>query len=230
MPTTIRTLNKRGETLGIRTIPDRSLNPKRPLWKLFGSQYHPCVRAVSELERSYQKYVYRQEQLALNAVRTGVNLVDPERTKHILEGSPILRVSRKKFDDQGFPATSVRGWSGGHANPNAAQYGKTQIPDCWTGERFMYEVSDILVSDNSRWYLQETDDSLLKGKPVEEEQPDRYVCVEKRYGVPIRVVAERVDDEMKCVTAFPDYSSWEMDENLRVFTNVGENSADREKS
>ena len=56
----------------------------------------------------------------------------------------------------------------------------------------------------------------------EEEAPERYVCVEERYGVPIRVVAERVGGEMKCVTAFPDYTQIALDENLRVFSQTEE--------
>ena len=76
-------------------------------------------------ERSYQRYVYLQEQLALNSIRTGANLVDAERTRHILHGSPILRATNSKFTEEGAPTTTVCGWSGGHANPAAAQYGKT---------------------------------------------------------------------------------------------------------
>ena len=84
----------------------------------------------------------------------------------------------------------------------------------------MYEVSDILIDDRSKWYLQVEDD--FGKKKNREENPPRYVCVEERYGVPIRVVAERVDNSLKCVTAFPDYSELQFDETLRVSSTNGE--------
>lgn len=225
MGTTIRTLNKQGEVVGLRIIGDAPSWPSLRAWRLFLDPQHPVISTTNVLEKQYERYAYLQEQLALNSVRTGVNLVDPDRTRHILEGSPILRTSKTKFDETGARTTTVRGWSGGHANPDAAKYGKTQIPECWTGERFMYEVSDILMDGKSRWYLQEGDDFGQKNA-AEEEQPERYVCVEERYGVPIRVVAERVDDSMKCVTAFPDYSELELDENMRVFSSENDSKGE----
>lgn len=69
----------------------------------------------------------------------------------------------------------------------------------------MYEVSDILADSKSRWFLQNSDDETNERAP-------RYVCVEERFGVPIRVVAERADDGLKCVTAFPDYSDFSLEE------------------
>lgn len=213
MPTTIRTINERGQLVGFRVV-DRTLASSLNSWRLFADQMHPVISTTERLVETLARYVYLQEQLALNAVRTGENLVDPERTRHILEGSPILRTTYSQLGD-GEKTTTVLGWSGGHANPDAAQYGKTQIPDFWTEDRFMYEVSDILADDSSRWYLQEGDD-FGQRKRAQEDAPPRYVCVEERYGVPIRVVAERVDDELKCVTAFPDYRPWQGDEHLRV--------------
>lgn len=216
MDTTIRTYDKEGKLLSVRTAGHN----KRPRglrnWRLFDAQSHAVISTTNFFEQEYRRYVYLQEQLALNAVRTGANLVDEERTRHILHGSPILRATNAKFDKGDAPTMSVRGWSGGHANPEAAQYGKTQIPDFWTGERFMYEVSDILSDGQAKWYLQEGDDfgQSRGGK----EEPERYVCVEERFGVPIRVVAERVDDSLKCVTAFPDYSALPLDESLRAFS------------
>ncbi|MBQ9874329.1 MAG: hypothetical protein IJM30_07685 [Thermoguttaceae bacterium] len=176
-------------------------------------QYHPTISTTNVFEGGYERYLYLQEQLALNAERSGSNLVNPKRTRHILRGYPILKTERSRFDD-GW-TTVVGGWSGGHANPDAAKYGKTQIPSFWTTDRFMYEVSDILADDSSRWYRQEGDDFGQKQAEASD-KPERYVCVEERYGVPIRVVAERVDDSLKCVTAFPDYTSLELDESLRV--------------
>ena len=217
MTTTVRTWNNRGELVGYRVVSHGLETGSLRVRSVFESQEHPVLSSSNLFEESYRRYVFQQEQLALNESRTGVNLVDPERTRHILEGSPILRTPKAKFGREGETTATVRGWSGGHANPNAAQYGKTQIPDYWTGDRFMYEVSDILVDDSSRWYLQ-----VSEKDEKEEEAPERYVCVEERYGVPIRVVAERVGGEMKCVTAFPDYTQIALDENLRVFSQTEE--------
>ncbi len=211
MATTIRTIDKNGAVLGLRVVEHDFGASVRGI-RLFASPAHPTISTANYCETAPDRYVYLQEQLALNAVRTGTNLVDPERTRHILEGAPILRATNTDFGNDA-DSLSVRGWSGGHANPAAAQYGKTQIPEFWTGERFMYEVSDILQDDSSKWYLQENDDF---GQKRDVELNERYVCVEERYGVPIRVVAERVDDSLKCVTAFPDYSHLRLNEDLRV--------------
>ena len=81
----------------------------------------------------------------------------------------------------------------------------------------MYEVSDILGDSNARWFLQEA------AKDDASERPQRYVCVEERFGVQIRVVAERVDDEMKCVTAFPDYGTFPLEERRGIVVSADEN-------
>ena len=182
---------------------------ERLYWNFFSKQFHPTLSTTDFFEERRARYDYVREQLELNAVRRGENRVDVERTRHILFGEPITRTVRAS-ETEGGTATSVRGWSGGHANPDAAKFGKTQIPDFWTGERFMYEVSDILADSNSRWFLQENANDAAN------EKTQRYVCVEERFGVPIRVVAERVDDEMKCVTAFPDYGRFPLVERRGI--------------
>ena len=189
---------------------------ERFYWNFFDAQYHPTLSTTDFFEERRARYDYVREQLELNAVRRGENLVDVERTRHILFGEPIVRTVRAA-ETSSERTTSVRGWSGGHANPEAAKFGKTQIPDFWTGERFMYEVSDILADSNSRWFLQES------ASDIEIERPQRYVCVEERFGVPIRVVAERVDDEMKCVTAFPDYGRFPLEERRGIVVSTDEN-------
>ncbi len=181
-------------------------------WELREEQSHSALSTSNVFEERWERYEYIREQLELNATRRGANLVDSERTRHILEGSPLFKsfnetvcaTSAKSENAETAPSASVRGWAGGHANPDAAKFGKTQIPEFWTGERFMYEVSDILSDANARWFRQESGE-LANGGDDAEETP-RFVCVEERFGVPIRVVAEQVDDEMKCVTAFPDYT------------------------
>lgn len=185
---------------------------ERLFWNLFDKQFHPIISTTDFWEESRARFDYVREQLELNAVRRGTNLVDEERTRHILTGAPIARTVRAP-ETANETTTSVRGWSGGHANPDAAKFGKTQIPDFWTGERFMYEVSDILADSNSRWFLQDSDETS--------ERAPRYVCVEERFGVPIRVVAERVDDNLKCVTAFPDYGRFPLEERRGICV-VGE--------
>ncbi len=80
----------------------------------------------------------------------------------------------------------------------------------------MYEVSDILGDSNARWFRQEAANNDAS------ERPQRYVCVEERFGVPIRVVAERVDDEMKCVTAFPDYGRFPLEERRGIVVSADE--------
>lgn len=182
---------------------------ERLAWNLFDEQYHPILSTTDFFEERRARFEYVREQLELNAVRRGENRVDVERTRHILFGEPIVRTVRAS-EMEGGATTTVRGWSGGHANPDAAKFGKTQIPNFWTGERFMYEVSDILGDSNSRWFLQDS------AKDDANERPQRYVCVEERFGVPIRVVAERVDDEMKCVTAFPDYGRFPLEERRGI--------------
>ncbi len=182
---------------------------ERLCWNLFDEQYHPILSTTDFFEERRARFEYVREQLELNAVRRGENRVDRERTRHILFGEPITRTVRGT-ETAAETTTTVRGWTGGHANPDAAKFGKTQIPDFWTGERFMYEVSDILADSNSRWFLQEA------AKDDANERPQRYVCVEERFGVPIRVVAERVDDEMKCVTAFPDYGRFPLEERRGI--------------
>ncbi len=182
---------------------------ERLSWNLFGEQYHPILSTTDFFEERRARFEYVREQLELNAVRRGANRVDGERTRHILFGEPITRTVRAS-ETGAETTTTVRGWAGGHANPDAAKFGKTQIPDFWTGERFMYEVSDILGDSSARWFLQEA------AKDDATERPQRYVCVEERFGVPIRVVAERVDDEMKCVTAFPDYGRFPLEERRGI--------------
>ncbi len=184
---------------------------ERLIWNFFDKQFHPIISTTDFFEERRARFDYVREQLELNAVRRGENRVDGERTRHILFGEPITRTVRTSETETGKTA-SVRGWSGGHANPEAAKFGKTQIPDFWTGERFMYEVSDILADSNSRWFLQDADETS--------ERTPRYVCVEERFGVPIRVVAERVDDEMKCVTAFPDYGRFPLEERRGILVAV----------
>ncbi len=216
MATTVRTFNERGKLVAIR-VSGIEPRPNRRAWNLYDVLDHPTISTTNVYEKNYQRYVYLQEQLALNSIRTGINLVDSERTRHILEGSPILRATNAQFGTETGSTTTVRGWSGGHANPDAAKFGKTQIPEFWTDDRFMYEVSDILADEQSKWYLQVEEDFGKKKKNKDENAP-RYVCVEERYGVPIRVVAERVDNTLKCVTAFPDYDAAEFDEGLRIFS------------
>lgn len=184
-------------------------------WNFFDEQYHPVVSTTDFFEERRARFDYVREQLELNEVRRGTNLVDEERTRHILTGAPITRTVRapERADET---TASVRGWSGGHANPDAAKFGKTQIPDFWTGERFMYEVSDILVDSKSRWFLQDA------ASDAANDRPQRYVCVEERFGVPIRVVAERVDDEMKCVTAFPDYGRFPLEVRRGIVVSADE--------
>lgn len=80
----------------------------------------------------------------------------------------------------------------------------------------MYEVSDILGDANARWFRQDA------AKDDGNERPERYVCVEERFGVPIRVVAERVADEMKCVTAFPDYGRFPLEERRGIVVSADE--------
>ncbi|MDO5567099.1 MAG: hypothetical protein Q4G59_10625 [Planctomycetia bacterium] len=135
-------------------------------------------------------YEYVQEQLKLNEVRTGLNLVSPERTEHILHGDPKLKTVVAPSEG-GLVVQTVQDWSGGHSNPQAAQqYKKTQKPFFWTDERFMYEISDILISPETNWTPQG--------------DGSRYVCVEERSGVPIKLVAEIPDDgQISCVTAYP---------------------------
>lgn len=188
---------------------------ERLYWNFFDEQKHRIISTTDYFEEWSARYDYVREQLELNAVRRGTNLVDEERTRHILFGAPISRTVRAS-EAKAETATSVRGWSGGHANPEAAKFGKTQIPDFWTGERFMYEVSDILADSNSRWFLQDATNDAAS------ERPQRYVCVEERFGVPIRVVAERVDDEMKCVTAFPDYGDFPLEERRGIVVAANE--------
>ncbi len=180
----------------------------RLFWNFFDEQYHPTLSTTDFFEERRARFEYVREQLGLNAVRRGTNLVDEERTRHILFGEPISRTVRAS-EAASETTTSVRGWSGGHANPDAAKFGKTQIPNFWTGERFMYEVSDILADSKSRWFLQEASSEAGERAP-------RYVCVEERFGVPIRVVVERVADEMKCVTAFPDYGRFPLEERRGI--------------
>lgn len=180
---------------------------ERLFWNLFDKQFHPIISTIDFWAERRARFDYVREQLELNAVRRGTNLVDEERTRHILTGAPITRTVRAP-ETTSETTASVRGWSGGHANPDAAKFGKTQIPDFWTGERFMYEVSDILADSNSRWFLQDSDETS--------ERAPRYVCVEERFGVPIRVVAERVDDGLKCVTAFPDYGRFPLEERRDI--------------
>lgn len=194
---------------------EKSATGERLYWNLFVEQYHPILSTTDFFEERRARYDYVREQLELNAVRRGENRVDVERTRHILFGEPITRTVRAS-EAEGETTTSVRGWSGGHANPDAAKFGKTQIPNFWTGERFMYEVSDILADSNSRWFLQEV------ASDGANERPQRYVCVEERFGVPIRVVAERVDDEMKCVTAFPDYGRFPLEERRGIVVSTDE--------
>jgi hypothetical protein len=201
MGTTARVMDSKGRVLCIR-VSDGSP------WLDGGTGYRFIVGAQTQTlsvagyyTRAYERYSYVREQLELNEVRTGVNLVDEERTKHILEGEPIAQSVQATLFDAPVMTTSVSGWSGGHANPEAAKFGKTQIPEFWTTDRFMFEVSDVLVDPNTQWRRQE-DASYFHASASGE---GRYVCVEERYGVPIRVVADRVDDGFRCVTAFPDY-------------------------
>jgi len=212
LATTIRNWSKQGVLLETR-IYDEGKVIRQQGWNLLESQYHPVVSTSNpfiEACEEYKRYLYLQEQLDLNGKRCGANLVDEERTRHILEGEPVVRtVHGRRFDEESTPYSTVRGWSGGHANPDAAKYGKTQIPEFWTGDRFMYEVSDILSDANSRWRLQVSAD-----EDQGEEKHERYVCVEERYGVPIRVVVERADDGLKCVTAFPDYGAFPLDDRM----------------
>lgn len=193
---------------------------ERLFWNLFDKQFHPIISTTDFFEERRARFDYVREQLELNAVRRGTNLVDEERTRHILTGAPITRTVRAP-ETTNETTTSVRGWSGGHANPDAAKFGKTQIPDFWTGERFMYEVSDILADSNSRWFLQDSGETR--------ERAPRYVCVEERFGVPIRVVAERVDDGLKCVTAFPDYGTFQLEERNGVCVAVGDDLNNNKK-
>ena len=208
MSTTIRTLNERGETVGLRIVPDSPWYVSREKIRLYDDLYHPAISTTNEFIERYERYRYVHEQLALNAERSGYNLVDPETTRHILEGTPIIRVERHEDGCEDEVATTITGWSGGHGNPDAAKYGKTQIPDFWTGERFMFEVSDVLADNNTRWFRQDASPTFMP----DEDAPERFVCVEKRYGVPIRIVADLVDDRLKCITAFPDYGDFPVEQ------------------
>lgn len=202
MSTTTRVLDSAGRVVHIY-VTDRAP------WRGSGAycskpvKHAPTISVTGAYSRQYERYAYLKEQLELNDVRTGVNLVDADRTRHILEGEPVVRTVESTLFDEPVIATSVSGWSGGHANPDAAKYGKTQIPEFWTNDRFMFEVSDVLADPDARWTRQE-DGRYFR---TDEGAPERYVCVEERYGVPIRVVADRVDDEFRCVTAFPDYEA-----------------------
>ena len=183
-------------------------------WEFFDEQFHPIISTTDFFQERRARFEYVREQLELNAVWRGENLVDPERTRHILFGEPITRTVRAS-EKSGEKTTSVRGWSGGHANPDAVKFGKTQIPDFWTGERFMYEVSDILADSNSRWFRQEA-------AAENDAKAPRFVCVEERFGVPIRVVAERDEDGLKCVTAFPDYGGAPLEERRGIVVSTDE--------
>ena len=203
MGTTARVLDSKGRVLCIR-VSDGSP------WRESGSDYRYVERSTpyatsvaGYYSRAYERYSYVREQLELNDVRTGVNLVDAERTRHILEGEPISQSVQATLFDAPVVTTSVSGWSGGHANPEAAKFGKTQIPEFWTTDRFMFEVSDVLSDPNTRWRRQEESPYFR----ADASGAERYVCVEERFGVPIRVVADRVDDSFRCVTAFPDYGA-----------------------
>ena len=203
MGTTARVLDSKGRVLCIR-VSDGSP------WRGTGADYRYvetsprfAISVAGYYARAYERYSYVREQLELNDVRTGVNLVDEERTRHILQGEPIAQSVQTTLFDAPVMATSVSGWSGGHANPEAAKFGKTQIPEFWTTDRFMFEVSDVLADPKTQWRRQEAP-SYFRADATGSE---RYVCVEERYGVPIRVVADRVDEGFRCVTAFPDYGS-----------------------
>ena len=227
MTTTIRTLDKEGNVTGVRVVPDSPWNVAGGGIQFFLDQYHPTISTTNEFERRYEEYRFKLEQLALNDTRAGFNLVDPETTRHILEGEPITRVVRTKSPTgEGYErTTTVSGWSGGHGNPNAAKFGKTQIPEYWTGERFMYEVSDVLVDSATKWFRQDASPTFSP----EDDAPERYVCVEKRYGVPIRIVADRIDNEFRCVTAFPDYGDFSLYLKNREAFEATEPRAESEK-
>ena len=224
MATTIRTRNARGEIVGVKIL--QGPPKKRDLWNYVGfdDPYHPVLSTVNTLEKLYDEYRFVHEQLALNETRAGFNLVDPETTRHILEGVPITRIVRAKSPTgKGYEkTTTISGWSGGHGNPEAAKFGKTQIPSYWTNERFMFEVSDVLASDSTRWFKQDSSPTFIS----KDDSVERYVCVEERYGVPIRVVADKVEDGFRCVTAFPDYSDFPIDQRSGVVKSEKNDAAD----
>ena len=72
----------------------------------------------------------------------------------------------------------------------------------------MFEVSDVLADNNTRWFRQEASPTFIP----DDDAPARFVCVEERYGVPIRIVADLVDDHLKCITAFPDYGDFPIEQ------------------
>ena len=202
MGTTARVLDSEGRVLCIR-VSDGSPWRETGNYRYIDRPMQLAISVAGDFTREYERYSYLREQLELNDVRTGFNLVDAERTRHILEGDPIAQSIQTTLFDAPVMTTTVSGWSGGHANPEAAKFGKTQIPEFWTTDRFMYEVSDVLSDPKTRWRRQE-DSSYFH---ADASGVERYVCVEERYGVPIRVVADRVDDAFRCVTAFPDYEA-----------------------
>ncbi|MGI6401843.1 MAG: hypothetical protein ACOX0A_07025 [Thermoguttaceae bacterium] len=200
MGSIIRVLDSKGKLASIHVVERRPW--REPIGKYRVQRAtRASISVASSLSQRYARYSYLREQLALNAERTGVNLVDSERTRHILEGEPVVRAVESTLFNEPVIATTVSGWSGGHANPDAAKFGKTQIPAFWTNDRFMFEVSDVLADPNAQWRRQEDPGPISADGTA----PDRYYCVEERYGVPIRVVADLVDNELRCVTAFPDY-------------------------
>ena len=203
MATTARFLDAQGRLRGISVIGDAARRDDYARYCILADAPMLTLSVTGSFLREYERYSYVREQIELNDVRTGVNLVDPERTRHILEGEPVAQSVQTTLFDAPVTATSVSGWSGGHANPEAAKYGKTQIPEFWTTDRFMFEVSDVLADPSTQWRRQEDSSSFHVSAAGE----GRYVCVEERYGVPIRVVAERVEDGLRCVTAFPDYGA-----------------------
>jgi hypothetical protein len=106
-----------------------------------------------------------------NAAREGnyVNLANPERTAHILEGEP-------KPDGS---------WSGGHAWPGAP--GKTPFPRGWSDARIMHEVSDVATDPKLQWVQQ----SGAKGAMFTRRGlPAVYTVTGERGGIPIKVVLE----------------------------------------
>lgn len=207
MSTTTRVLDSAGRLVCIYVSDSRPWRESRAGYRYVERGYGPTISVTGDYFRAYEYYSYVREQLELNDVRTGVNLVDSERTRHILEGEPVVQRVESTLFNEPVVTTSVSGWSGGHANPDAVKYGKTQIPEFWTSDRFMFEVSDVLADANTRWRRQPDSTFFHTG----EGSPERYVCVEERYGVPIRVVADRVDNAFRCVTAFPDYAASEYD-------------------
>lgn len=104
-----------------------------------------------------------------------VNLVNPQRTIHILDGDAT---------------------GGGHLFPGKP--GKTSFPENWTGEKIMHEVSDVATDPALEWVQQTGKAGSLYTKAGD---PARFYVVGERAGVKIKVVIEPAGEGI--ITAHP---------------------------